>query len=78
MVHENDLKALRERIQELEENLKLVYRKLDMPYPESADPLHSPQVQEALRRGDKVEAIKAYRELTGAGLAEAKEAIDKA
>ena len=78
MIHENDLKALRERIKELEENLKLVYRKLDMPYPESADPIQSAQVQAAIRRGDKVVAIKAYCELTGVGLREAKDAIDNA
>jgi len=32
----------------------------------------------ALREGRKVEAIKRYREATGAGLAEAKERIDEA
>jgi len=31
-----------------------------------------------LLRGNKIEAIKIYRELTGVGLAEAKPAIDKA
>jgi len=31
-----------------------------------------------LRRNNKIEAIKIYGELTGAGLAEAKQAIDKA
>jgi ribosomal protein L7/L12 len=31
-----------------------------------------------LRRGNKIEAIKTYRELTGVGLAEAKQAIDRA
>ena len=33
-------------------------------------------VIDALRRGQKIEAIKAYREATGAGLKEAKEYID--
>ncbi|HQV93168.1 MAG TPA: hypothetical protein PLA27_05700 [Anaerolineales bacterium] len=78
MVHDNDLKVLRDYVKQLEENLKLVYRKLDMPYPESADPIQSPQVQAAIRRGDKVVAIKAYCELTGVGLREAKDAIDNA
>jgi ribosomal protein L7/L12 len=31
-----------------------------------------------LRSGNKIEAIKIYRELTGVGLAEAKGVIDKA
>mgnify|MGYP003509421341 FL=1 len=78
MVHDNDLKVLRDYVKQLEENLKLVYRKLDMPYPESADPIQSPQVQAAIRRGDKVVAFKAYCELTGGGLREARDAIDNA
>jgi len=35
-------------------------------------------MQVALRRNNKIEAIKIYRELTGVGLAEAKDVIDKA
>ncbi len=35
-----------------------------------------PDVLEALRRGDKIGAIKLYREATGAGLAEAKEQVE--
>ncbi|HSH05458.1 MAG TPA: ribosomal protein L7/L12 [Anaerolineae bacterium] len=34
-------------------------------------------VQEAIRSGRKINAIKRYRELTGVGLKEAKEAIDE-
>jgi len=33
-------------------------------------------VVELARRGDKIEAIKRYREITGVGLREAKDAID--
>lgn len=32
---------------------------------------------DALRRGKKIEAIKIYREVTGAGLGEAKSAVDR-
>jgi len=83
MVTEADILLLKSRINELEEKLQIVYRKLNMDYdnPEStanADPALSPQVQDALRRGNKIEAIKIYRELTGVGLAEAKQAIDRA
>ena len=79
MITESDVQLLRSRIDELEDRLKFIYRKLNLEY---ADPnlarVLSPQVQEALRRGNKIEAIKIYRELTGTGLAEAKDAIDKA
>ena len=42
----------------------------------NSDPALAPQVQDALRRGNKIEAIKIYRELTGVGLAEAKQAVE--
>jgi len=35
-----------------------------------------PDVLEALQRGDKIGAIKCYREATGAGLAEAKQQVE--
>jgi ribosomal protein L7/L12 len=41
-----------------------------------ADATADPRIAELVGRGQKIEAIKLYRELTGAGLAEAKSAID--
>ncbi len=35
------------------------------------------EVQEFLARGDKMQAIKAWREAAGCGLAEAKQAVDE-
>ena len=35
-----------------------------------------PSVQDALQRGNKIEAIKLYREATGVGLAEAKKDVE--
>lgn len=35
-----------------------------------------PAVMEAIQRGNLIQAIKIYRELTGAGLREAKDAVD--
>jgi ribosomal protein L7/L12 len=59
--------------------LDFLYRRLNIVYLEpNADPVFVPEIQDALRRGDKIEAIKRYRELTGLGLAEAKRAIDRA
>ena len=80
MVTEADIQLLKSRINELEDRLKLVYRRLNMDYAEgpNSDPALAPQIQDALRRGNKIEAIKIYRELTGVGLAEAKQAIDRA
>ena len=79
MVTEAEIQLLRSRINELEDRLKFIYRRLNIEYTDpNSDPALSPQVQEALRRGNKIEAIKIYRELTGVGLAEAKDVIDKA
>jgi ribosomal protein L7/L12 len=79
MVTETEVQQLRSRVNELEDRLKALYRHLNLEYADpGSDPAMSPQVQDALRRGNKIEAIKIYREMTGLGLAEAKDAIDKA
>jgi ribosomal protein L7/L12 len=79
MVTEAEIQLLRSRINELEDRLNFLYRRLDIEYADpNSNPALSPQIQEVLRRGNKIEAIKIYRELTGAGLAEAKQAIDRA
>ena len=79
MVTETEVQLLRSRVNELEDRLKFLYRRLNIEYADhNNDPALSPQVQEALRRGNKIEAIKIYREMTGVGLAEAKQVIDGA
>ena len=79
MVTETEIQLLRSRVNELEDRLKALYRHLNLEYADpGSDPVKSPQIQDALRRGNKIEAIKIYRELTGVGLAEAKDVIDKA
>ena len=79
MATEAEIQLLRSRVSELEDRLNFLYRRLNIEYadPTSAPSL-SPKIQEALRRGNKIEAIKIYREMTGVGLAEAKQAIDQA
>jgi ribosomal protein L7/L12 len=79
MVNETDIIALKARIEELEDRLKFIYRRLNIEYMDNnSDPVLSPQIQDALRKGNKIEAIKIYREMTGVGLAEAKQVIDRA
>ena len=79
MITETEIQQLRSRINELEDRLKLIYRHLNITYADpGSDPMLTPQIQDALRRGNKIEAIKIYRELTGVGLAEAKQVIDRA
>ena len=79
MVTETDIIALKARITELEDRLKFLYRHLNIEFLENnSNPVSSPQIQAALREGNKIAAIKIYREMTGVGLAEAKQAIDRA
>jgi ribosomal protein L7/L12 len=80
MPTEAEFLVLKSRISELEDKLQFLYRRLNINYTATdtnSDPVLSSQIQDALRRGNKIEAIKIYRELTGVGLAEAKQAIDK-
>ena len=76
MITETEIQQLRSHVNELEDRLKILYRHLNLEYADPwSDPITNPKLQEALRSGNKIEAIKIYRELTGLGLAEAKEAI---
>jgi ribosomal protein L7/L12 len=63
------------RLRRVEAKLDLILAHLGVPFTDEAD-----QLPEAARQlaesGDKIAAIKAYREATGAGLAEAKRAVE--
>lgn len=79
MPTETEFLALNSGLNVLEDRLRFLYRRLNIDYMDPrSDPVLSPRVREALRQGNKIEAIKIYRELTGVGLAGAKEAIDRA
>ncbi len=79
MPTESEFLALKSRVNELEDRLMFLYRRFNIDYADpNSDPARSPQIQDALRRGNKIEAIKLYREMTGVGLAEAKSAMDRA
>jgi ribosomal protein L7/L12 len=79
MSTEAEILALKAHVSELEDRQKFLYRRLNLGYLDpSADPTLAPQAQSALRNGNKIKPNKIYRELNGAGLAEAKQAIDRA
>ena len=68
--------ALQAKVGELERKLNFVMDHLKLEY---RDDPHSPALAEAanwLKKGNKLEAINAYRHLTRAGLKEAKDAVD--
>ena len=79
MPTEAEFLLLKSKVNELEDKLNFLYQRLNIEFLDpNSDPIFSSQVQDALRRGNKIEAIKIYRELTGVGLADAKSAIDRA
>jgi ribosomal protein L7/L12 len=76
------------RIAELERKVSELYKRLgqaepsfgsggfDSFEPASITAADDPRLVELLQAGKEIQAIKLYRELTGVGLAEAKDAVD--
>lgn len=76
MSTEQELISLRARIVELEERLDYLFKHFGLQY--TGQPAwQDPRVISLVRQGNKIEAIKLYRELTNVGLAEAKSVIDR-
>jgi ribosomal protein L7/L12 len=68
------------KITRIERRLGLMERKIDAMLEHLGIPFTEPGFEEVdtyLRAGKKLQAIKAYRDRTGAGLAEAKEAVER-
>src|SRR5919197_80456 len=69
---------LEPRLKRLETDVRLIMEHLGVPSTtERALGEHGRRIDALLRRGRKIEAIKVYRELTGVGLKEAKDAVDQ-
>ena len=75
MSTEQDLINLRVRVAELEVKLDFLYRKLGIEYINS--PGADSRIIELLKKGNKIEAIKIYRDLTNADLVDAKREVEK-
>jgi ribosomal protein L7/L12 len=87
---DRQLLEIKQRLALVESRLDQLFEHLDIAPRESAggrwwggegggsDPLSDPEIQDLLAKGNEIQAIKRYRELTGMGLAEAKEAIERA
>ena len=75
MTTETDIMALRARVRELEDHIKYLYSHLNITYFESSQ-TGDVKVVEMIKKGNKIEAIKIYRELHNVGLAEAKQAVE--
>ncbi|WP_328540551.1 ribosomal protein L7/L12 [Streptomyces sp. NBC_00344] len=71
---DSKLKRLDHRFARVERQLDLITAHLGVPSELDAE---LSAVDALLRQGKSIAAIKAYREITGAGLKEAKEAVDQ-
>lgn len=68
--------ALQLKVGALERKLDFVLAHLGVQYSESPLDAAQSEAAAALRSGNKIEAIAAYRRVTGVGLKEAKEAVE--
>jgi len=76
MPMEQELSNLRERVVDMENQIKFLYNKLNIEYAKEPS-LVNPQIIEFIKQGNKIEAIKTYRETHNVGLAEAKKAVEE-
>jgi ribosomal protein L7/L12 len=76
MVIENDVAALQRRVGLLEQQVKFLMEHLGVEYEPETDSRMPAEVVELIQRNNLIEAIRVYRQITGAGLQEAKIAID--
>jgi ribosomal protein L7/L12 len=75
VMSDEEIARLRVRVAELEARIDFLYKKLGIEYIDNPR-MANAKVEELVKNGNKIEAIKIYRELYNAGLAEAKNAID--
>jgi ribosomal protein L7/L12 len=75
MSSESEILALRARIAELERRVDFLYSHLGITQVKDTG-MAEARVVELLKKSNKIEAIKIYREIYNCGLAEAKQAVD--
>ncbi len=73
---EGQVFKLSQRVATLERQVEFLMKHLGVSYDGAPDAGVSPEIMELVRRGDKLRAIRAFREETGVGLREAKEFIE--
>jgi ribosomal protein L7/L12 len=75
MSTETEILALRARIAELESRVDFLYNHLGITHVKDLG-MAEARVIDMLKKGNKIEAIKIYREIYNCGLAEAKKAVE--
>jgi ribosomal protein L7/L12 len=79
---DQQLLEIQQRLALVESRLEQLFEHLDLePRGDRGgqpDPAQDPEIQDLLAKGNEAQAVKRYRELTGAGIAEARSAIQRA
>lgn len=77
MAVDRQLLELQQRLAMVESRLEQLFEHLDLKPRggDEADAAQDPEIQDLLAKGNEAQAVKRYRELTGAGIAEAQSAI---
>ena len=71
----DEIQKLRGQIFELGNRLEFLYKKLNIEYVEEKTGV-DPRLIEAIKKGNTLEAIKVYREITNASFQDAKIAVE--
>jgi ribosomal protein L7/L12 len=71
---DNELATLKSRVSNLEQKLEFLLQALGLE--SKGNIIQNSAIIEQLKSGNKINAVKLYREQTGVGLKEAKDAID--
>jgi ribosomal protein L7/L12 len=77
MAVDRQLLEIQQRLATVESRLEQLFEHLDLKPRggNEADAAQDPEIQDLLAKGNEAQAVKRYRELTGAGIAEAQSAI---
>jgi ribosomal protein L7/L12 len=77
MAVDRQLLELQQRLAMVESRLEQLFEHLDLKPRggDEADAAQDPEIQDLLAKGNEAQAVKRYRELTGAGIVEAQSAI---
>ena len=71
-----EIEKIKMRLEKLESQMTFLQRSLGITTNDAPSWKASPEIIELIRRGEKIEAIKAFREQTGASLKDAKNFIE--
>jgi ribosomal protein L7/L12 len=80
MAVDRQLLELQQRLAMVESRLEQLFEHLDLKPRggDEADAAQDPEIQDLLAKGNEAQAVRRYRELTGAGISEAQSAIQRA